>query len=50
MKSIRINISLPARIKAKLDEKRQGGTTVSGFIRALLERELGMGKCAKQRG
>lgn len=50
MKYVRINISLPARLKARLDEKRKEGSTASGYIRALLERELGSGKSQKQSG
>ena len=34
-------INVPAPIKAKLDSLRKQGYTASGFIRALLERELG---------
>ena len=33
-------INVPASIKAKLDLLRTQGYTASGFIRALLEREL----------
>lgn len=40
MKMDRLNIQLPRALKAKLDELRTQGTTSSGFIRALLEREL----------
>ena len=40
MKMIRILIQLPRPVKAKLDALRQQGTTASGFIRALLEREF----------
>ena len=38
MKSV--NIQLPVALKAKLDALRNQGYTASGFIRALLEREL----------
>jgi mannitol/fructose-specific phosphotransferase system IIA component len=41
MKTIRMNISLPVTLKVKLDALRKQGTTASGYIRALLERELG---------
>ncbi len=34
-------INVPAPIKAKLDGLRKQGYTASGFIRALLARELG---------
>jgi hypothetical protein len=40
MKMMRLNIQLPADLKAKLDAKRASGYTASGFIRSLLEREL----------
>jgi len=33
-------INVPAPIKAKLDALRKQGYTASGYIRALLEREL----------
>ncbi len=33
-------INVPAPIKAKLDSLRTQGYTASGYIRALLEREL----------
>lgn len=33
-------VHLPEDLKAKLDAKRSEGYTASGFIRALLEREL----------
>jgi predicted DNA-binding protein len=37
---VRIMIQLPRPLKAKLDALRKQGTTASGYIRALLEREL----------
>jgi metal-responsive CopG/Arc/MetJ family transcriptional regulator len=40
MKMERMMIQFPARLKAKLDAKRTQGYTASGFIRAVLEREL----------
>jgi hypothetical protein len=40
VKMVRLNIQLPADLKAKLDAKRASGYTASGFIRYLLEREL----------
>ena len=36
----RVLIQLPTDLKAKLDGLRGQGFTISGFIRALLEREL----------
>ena len=40
MKMERVLIQLPTDLKAKLDSLRDQGYTASGFIRALLEREL----------
>jgi hypothetical protein len=40
MKMTRLLIQIPAPTKAKLDALRAQGTTASGYIRALLEREL----------
>jgi mannitol/fructose-specific phosphotransferase system IIA component len=40
MKMQRLNIQLPANLKTKLDALRKQGTTASGYIRALLEREF----------
>jgi len=40
MKMTRLNIQLPVPLKAKLDALRTQGTTASGFIRHLLEREF----------
>jgi mannitol/fructose-specific phosphotransferase system IIA component len=40
MKVQRLNIQLPANLKTKLDALRKQGTTASGYIRALLEREF----------
>ena len=40
MKMVRILIQVPRPLKAQLDALRQQGTTASGFIRALLEREF----------
>jgi metal-responsive CopG/Arc/MetJ family transcriptional regulator len=40
MQMQRLNIQLPKHLKAKLDALRKQGTTSSGYIRALLEREL----------
>jgi len=36
----KVLIHLPVTLKAKLDALRSQGFTISGFIRALLEREL----------
>jgi len=40
VKMKRLNIQLPARLKVKLDALRKEGTSASGFIRSLLEREF----------
>ena len=40
MKMERMMIQLPPQLKGKLDALRQQGFTASGYIRALLEREL----------
>lgn len=40
MKMTRMMVQLPVPLKAKLDALRAQGTTASGFIRSLLEREL----------
>ncbi|HXF92280.1 MAG TPA: hypothetical protein VNK46_05955 [Nitrospiraceae bacterium] len=39
-KSVRIVIQLPVELKRQLDELKRQGYTTSGFIRAMLEREL----------
>ena len=39
-KLVRIVIQLPQDLKSKLDGLKQQGYTASGFIRAILEREL----------
>ena len=41
MKMERLMIQLPPTLKQKLDSLRGQGYTTSGYIRALLERELG---------
>jgi len=40
MKMVRMNISIPTPIKAKLDAERRNGTTSSGLIRHLLEQHF----------
>ncbi len=40
MKMERLLIQLPKELKAKLDALRSQGYSASGFIRAVLEREL----------
>ncbi len=45
----RLMIQLPTPLKRKLDALRNQGYTASGYIRALLERELN-GKEVRQNG
>lgn len=40
MKMVRLLIQLPVPLKSKLNALRAKGTTASGFIRSLLEREF----------
>ncbi len=40
MSMVKLLIHLPAPLKAKLDALKSQGYTASGYIRALLEREL----------
>ncbi len=40
MAMVKMLIMVPKTIKAKLDALRKEGTTASGFIRSLLEREF----------
>lgn len=40
MKTIRMSISMPVTLKAKLDAQRRNGTTASGLIRHLLEQHF----------
>lgn len=40
MKMIRLNIQIPAAIKAKLDALQASGTTASGLIRHLLNQHF----------
>jgi metal-responsive CopG/Arc/MetJ family transcriptional regulator len=48
MQMQRLNIQLPRPLKAKLDALRQQGTTASGFIRSLVEREFQQRATAKK--
>jgi metal-responsive CopG/Arc/MetJ family transcriptional regulator len=36
----RVMVQLPKGLKTKLDGLRRNGTSISGFIRSLVEREL----------
>lgn len=40
MKMVRVLIQLPEGLKSKLDGLRRQGTSISGFIRSIVEREL----------
>lgn len=40
MKMMRLNIQIPAYLKAKLDAERKRGTTAAGLIRHLLEQHF----------
>ena len=46
----RVMIQLPTPLKRKLDALRSQGYTASGYIRALLERELGGVKPMTKKG
>ncbi|MCH8040873.1 MAG: hypothetical protein IH977_11110 [Nitrospinae bacterium] len=46
----RLMIQIPTPLKRKLDALRSQGYTASGFIRALLERELGEVKPMTKKG
>lgn len=50
MKMARLLIQLPTPLKRKLDALRAQGYTASGYIRALLERELGGEKPMTKKG
>jgi hypothetical protein len=40
MKSVRMLLTIPVPLKARLDALKKEGYTASGYIRSLLEREL----------
>jgi len=40
MKMARMMIQIPPALKRQLDALRQRGTTASGFVRSLIEREF----------
>ncbi len=50
MKMERMNIQIPAPLKAKLDALRAQGYTAAGYIRSLLERELNRERVKNKRG
>ncbi len=47
---VRLIVSLPRPLKAKLDAKRQEGYTASGYVRRLLERDLNGPKAGRKGG
>lgn len=50
MRMTRILVQVPISVKQKLDALRSQGYTASGFIRALLERELAGTKPMTKKG
>ena len=50
MKMTRILVQVPISVKQRLDALRSQGYTASGYIRALLERELGGVKPMTKKG
>ena len=48
MAMVKMLVHLPKPLKAKLDDLRQQGYTASGYIRALLERELNGTQVARE--
>ncbi len=50
MKMTRILVQVPISVKQRLDALRSQGYTASGYIRALLERELGEVKPMTKKG
>ena len=47
---VKMLIQVPQPIKAKLDAMRNQGYTASGYIRALLERELNQSATKERKG
>ncbi len=50
MKMVKMLIQVPVPIKRKLDALRSQGYTASGFIRAVLEKELNQAQVKGQKG
>jgi mannitol/fructose-specific phosphotransferase system IIA component len=50
MRMVKLLIQVPQPIKARLDAMRTQGYTASGYIRALLERELTHTSKVRQKG
>ncbi len=50
VKMVRVIIQLPSAVKRKLDALRSQGYTASGYIRAVLEKELNQVQVKHQKG
>ena len=50
VKMVRVIIQLPSVLKRKLDALRAQGYTASGYIRAVLEKELNQAQVKGQKG
>ncbi len=50
VKMVRVIIQLPSAVKHKLDALRAKGYTASGYIRAVLEKELNQVQVKHQKG
>ncbi len=50
MKMVRMLIQVPEPLKAKLDALRSQGYTASGYVRAVLEKELNQAQVKGQKG
>ena len=50
MKMVRMLIQVPEPLKAKLDALRSQGYTASGYVRAVLEKELNQVEAKHQKG
>jgi hypothetical protein len=50
MKMVRMNISIPVQLKARLDALKDRGLTTSGYIRNVLEREFKAALAGRKEG
>ncbi len=50
MRMVKLLVHLPAPLKAKLDALRAQGYTASGYIRAVLEKDLNQAQVKGQKG
>ncbi len=50
VKMVRVIIQLPSALKRKLEALRSQGYTASGYIRAVLEKELNQAQVKGQKG